>query len=99
VLTILTYASAVCSLIYAAYFYATSSKSDVTREEEQRFIQAGAVVLLGILANALICGVLASPYDRFQARVIWLLPLMAAAGFALRRTWSLRTRAPVASVA
>jgi hypothetical protein len=31
----------------------------------------------GILANALVCSVLASPLDRFQARVIWLIPLMA----------------------
>ena len=31
----------------------------------------------GILANALVCSVLASPLDRFQARVIWLIPLLA----------------------
>lgn len=35
------------------------------------------VCLAGLLANALICGVLASPYGRFQARVTWILPLMA----------------------
>lgn len=35
------------------------------------------VIGSGILANALVCSVLASPLDRFQARVIWLIPLMA----------------------
>ena len=37
------------------------------------------IVLMGVLANAIICGALASPYDRFQARVIWLVPLVALA--------------------
>lgn len=34
------------------------------------------VCLLGVVLNALICGMLASPYGRFQARVSWLLPLV-----------------------
>jgi len=36
-----------------------------------------ALVLAGLLANALICGLLSTPHDRYQARVIWLLPLLA----------------------
>ena len=36
-----------------------------------------ALVCIGVVANAFICGGLASPYDRFQARVIWLIPLLA----------------------
>lgn len=32
--------------------------------------------LAGFAVNALICGILASPYGRFQARVAWLLPLV-----------------------
>lgn len=32
--------------------------------------------LAGLAANALICGVLASPYGRFQARVVWILPFL-----------------------
>lgn len=35
------------------------------------------LVLAGVLANALVCGLLASPLDRFQARVVWLVPWMA----------------------
>jgi hypothetical protein len=35
------------------------------------------VLLLGILANALVCGGISQPATRFGARVIWLLPLGA----------------------
>jgi hypothetical protein len=34
-------------------------------------------IILAVVINAIVCGVLASPYDRFQARVIWLVPLVA----------------------
>jgi hypothetical protein len=34
-------------------------------------------VLAGVAINAVICGVLAYPYDRFQTRVVWLVPTMA----------------------
>lgn len=36
-----------------------------------------AMVLLGILANALVCGGISQPATRYGARVIWLLPLIA----------------------
>jgi hypothetical protein len=35
------------------------------------------ILFAGLLFNALICGILASPYGRFQARLIWILPLIA----------------------
>lgn len=35
------------------------------------------VLLFGLLANAAICGILAGVYGRFQARIVWLLPLTA----------------------
>lgn len=35
------------------------------------------MVLAGVLLNALICGVLTSPWGRFQARLSWCLPLLA----------------------
>jgi hypothetical protein len=37
-----------------------------------------AILITGIVLNALICGILASPLGRFQTRVIWLLPLIAS---------------------
>jgi hypothetical protein len=38
---------------------------------------AGALVLAGLLTNAAICGALSAPDDRYQARVVWLIPLLA----------------------
>ena len=35
------------------------------------------MVLLGVLANALVCGGISQPATRYGARVIWLLPLTA----------------------
>ncbi len=41
-------------------------------------IKALAVmVILGILANALVCGGISQPSTRYGARVVWLLPLIA----------------------
>lgn len=40
-----------------------------------------AVLLAAVLANAVICGALSKPHGRYQARIIWLLPI--AAGIAL----------------
>ena len=41
-----------------------------------------ATVALALLANAVVCGVLANPHDRYGARLAWLAPLvvMLAAG-------------------
>ena len=36
------------------------------------------LVLAGLVMNAAVCAALAAPLDRFQARVVWLLPLLAA---------------------
>lgn len=35
------------------------------------------VILLGVLANAFVCGAVSQPADRYGARVIWLLPFCA----------------------
>lgn len=34
-------------------------------------------ILLGIAANAAICGALSTPHGRYQARLIWLIPMIA----------------------
>lgn len=36
------------------------------------------VMVAGLLGNALICGGLSSPADRYQSRVIWVVPVLAA---------------------
>lgn len=37
-----------------------------------------AIVLSGFLINAAVCGALSAPVNRYQARVIWVLPIVAA---------------------
>lgn len=36
-----------------------------------------SAILLGVAVNALACGALSGPHDRYQARIAWLLPLAA----------------------
>lgn len=43
------------------------------------------LVLAALVLNAAICGVISGPNDRYQARVVWLLPLLAAGLMAPRR--------------
>jgi hypothetical protein len=45
-------------------------------------------VALALLANAVVCGVLANPHDRYGARLAWLAPMvvmLAAARLATRQ--------------
>lgn len=37
----------------------------------------GAVAVLGLLANDIVCGALSTPHDRYQARIVWILPLIS----------------------
>lgn len=43
---------------------------------QQAFERFAWLAVTGVVANAVICGALASPLDRFQARVVWLLPFL-----------------------
>jgi hypothetical protein len=36
-----------------------------------------AAIIIGVVTNAFICGAFSSLNDRFQARVMWLIPLSA----------------------
>jgi hypothetical protein len=36
-----------------------------------------ALILVGVLANGVVCGVLSTLYGRYEARVVWTLPLAA----------------------
>ncbi len=53
----------------------------------------------GVLVNDLVCGCLSTPHDRYQMRVIWVLPAVAAAILIAR--WAdagaVRTPAPIDS--
>jgi hypothetical protein len=45
------------------------------------------IIFIGVVLNAAICGVLSGPYDRYQARVIWLVPFAAALALYRQRQW------------
>lgn len=38
----------------------------------------GVMILLGVLANAFVCGGISQPANRYGARVVWLVPMLAA---------------------
>jgi len=46
--------------------------------DDQRLLGLTIVIGVIILGNAVMCGVLSGPSDRYAARVIWLIPLAAA---------------------
>lgn len=80
-LTITTYATVLASaalLLGAAWRRGFSSMPDrLAGAAQRRFADFAWIVIGGVLANAIICATLASSLDRFQARVVWLLPFLA----------------------
>lgn len=54
----------------------------------------GAMILAGILANALVCGGISQPATRYGARVAWLLPLTAVLLLLIRLQLRLERRRP-----
>jgi hypothetical protein len=37
------------------------------------------LILLGVVINAVVCGAVSGPHDRYEARVAWLVPFVAIA--------------------
>ena len=54
------------------------------RRRDRRYCAAVLLVLLALLGNAAICGATSTPHHRYQARIAWLLPLIAGLGLAMR---------------
>jgi hypothetical protein len=50
----------------------------VWRHRPIRILGIGVVIISTVIANALVTGVLSGVETRYQSRVIWLLPLLAA---------------------
>lgn len=79
VLTVLTYASTAVSVaLLVVNLKQRRGMPASVGATDNRLMILIAICLVGVLLNALICGVLASPYGRFQARLVWILPLLAA---------------------
>lgn len=94
-LTLATYTAVSASLAWAAYLWLRRGRGDSSDavdaqgySQTKRFTDFVWIVCTGVVANAVVCATLASSMDRFQARVIWLLPFLALCAFALhaRRT-------------
>jgi hypothetical protein len=71
---VLTVATTVCSCLYLTYLL-------LLRREVLRSTWGVAmfttIIVGGVIVNAMVCGSLSTAHDRYQARVIWLLPLTA----------------------
>ena len=80
-LTGATYAAVAGSLVLLAWRRRSSAPAG-----PPGFSAFALVVVMGVLANALICAVFAAPLDRFQSRVIWLVPFLGAAVLLQRAT-------------
>jgi hypothetical protein len=55
------------------------------RRSDSAFVGLCALVLATLLANAFAAGALSGPTDRYQSRVIWLVPLTALLGLVRER--------------
>jgi len=80
------------SLAMLGWMTLRAQKAGSAHAEPSDALILALLILVGVLANGAVCGVLSTLYGRYQARVIWLLP-MAATMLAL-----VRTRARAASV-
>jgi hypothetical protein len=45
---------------------------------DRRIASLAAFLFVALLVNAVICGVLSNPHDRYQSRLAWLAPLVVA---------------------
>ncbi len=54
-----------------------------TGRVRQRFqatqLDPAVLILVGVVINAIVCGTMSGPHDRYQARVAWLVPFVAIA--------------------
>ena len=46
-------------------------------EQADRIRQFALLVLFGVMVNAAVCGALSGPHDRYESRVMWLIPAVA----------------------
>jgi hypothetical protein len=46
------------------------------RRGDDTMVGLVAIVIVTVVANAAICGILSGPVDRYESRVLWLLPLL-----------------------
>lgn len=82
--TAVSYGSACLSALalIAAVFRDWANNAALSAEDAviaDKLRMALAIVVLGLILNSAICGGIAHAYDRFQSRVVWVLPLVFVA--------------------
>ena len=45
--------------------------------DDNHLKRLAVIIILGILVNAFVCGAMSKPYNRYQSRVVWLIPFVA----------------------
>jgi hypothetical protein len=86
--------ASIAALLVCLKGVATAFRGDCRRE-----VTLAVVLMLSLLINAGVCGALSTPHDRYQARVIWILELMAMMMIALRMNWVALKDQPLQQVA
>jgi len=70
--------AAFASALALVYFFVACR--NVSMMEGVVFWEFAGLVIAGVMLNAAVCGVLAGIFDRYQARVVWLVPMLALVG-------------------
>ncbi|MDB5743671.1 MAG: putative rane protein [Polaromonas sp.] len=92
-LTVTTYATVLVSLALAGLWWrrhrsapeGAAEGQAAPRRQLSQLSQLAWIVMAGVVANAAVCAILASSLDRFQARVMWLLPFLAFSVLSMAR--------------
>lgn len=69
----------IASLIAAAMLALRPRQPGAAAPDIDRAALLFGLIVVGVLANGVVCGVLSTLYGRYQARVVWILPMAALA--------------------
>lgn len=84
----LTSMTVVTTALGAFYLLLTLAFTLVRRRPLDPAMRLALLVAAGVLLNAMVCGSMSEPHNRYQARVIWLIPLVALlVDLDARREW------------
>lgn len=73
-----SYTAALAALYLVAWAGFAFAGGRLREDTEKRlFVAFGAALVFAVLVNAAICGVLSGPFARYQARIVWLVPMLA----------------------
>ena len=63
-------------------------------DQRRRMLVAVALLIIGVIFNAAVCGILSGPFARYEARLMWLIPLAAMLMLSAERVRLTRSAAP-----